>query len=115
MKSITEYFFEHFNDISNNKPVYIEMDSIRFSEILFRTNIGLRISCEALGGTTLYQDLINFDKNAQFDEDDVYIASTEKSYEIFMKLYESNKIIDLYEINPLSKETTLKSIEMYYN
>ena len=100
METITDYFFNHFNNISNNRLVHIEMDSFELSRFLFQKNNELRISCETLGGTTLYQDLINFDRSAQFDKDDIYIASTEKSYVLFKRLYESNKILDLYETNP---------------
>ena len=106
LETITDYFFNHFNNISNNRLVHIEMDSCELSRILFQKNTELRISCEALGGTTLYQDLINFDRSAQFDKDDIYIASTEKSYELFKRLYESNKILDLYETNLFFKTMT---------
>lgn len=76
------------------------MDSFELSEILFGKNNKFRISCEALGGATMYQDLMKFDSNAQFDKDDTYLASTEKSFQLFKKLYDLNKIIDLIEVNP---------------
>lgn len=108
METITEYFFEHFNNVSDNRIVYIQMDSFELSEILFGKNNKFRISCEALGGATMYQDLMNFDRNARFDKDDYYIATTEKSYQLFMKLYNSNKIIDLIAVNPSPQIRTYK-------